>query len=127
MLRLVGLVVSIGLADSLNPSTIAPALYLASGDHPRSHVFEFTLAVFLVSLAGGAVVALGPGQLLLAALPHPGHTVRYIFEIVAGVAMLVGAAVLWWHRDRLSSRELPAAKAHMEASAMVGKIVVRVQ
>ncbi|HWK16095.1 MAG TPA: GAP family protein [Solirubrobacteraceae bacterium] len=127
MLRLVGLVVSIGLADSLNPSTIAPALYLASGDHPRSHVFEFTLAVFLVSLAGGAVVALGPGQLLLAALPHPGHTVRYIFEIVAGVAMLIGAAVLWWHRDRLSSRELPAAKAEGKSSAVLGATITVVE
>ncbi len=37
------LMVSIGLADSLNPSTIAPALYLASGERPRSRVAEFTL------------------------------------------------------------------------------------
>ena len=35
MLRLIGLVVSIGLADSLNPTTLAPALYLASGEHAR--------------------------------------------------------------------------------------------
>ena len=29
MIRLIGLAVSIGLADSMNPSTIAPGLYLA--------------------------------------------------------------------------------------------------
>ena len=58
MFRLVGLVVSIGLADSLNPSTIAPALYFASGERARARVFEFTAAVFLVFLAGGTVIAL---------------------------------------------------------------------
>ena len=36
MLRLIGLAVSIGLADSMNPSTIAPALYLAIGRSPVS-------------------------------------------------------------------------------------------
>jgi cytochrome c biogenesis protein CcdA len=127
MIRLIGLVVSIGLADSLNPSTIAPALYLASSEHPRAHVFEFTLAVFLVSLAGGLVIALGPGQLLLSALPHPSHTVRYIFEIVAGVAMLVAAATLWLHRDRLSSRALPEAKAEGKSSAVLGATITLVE
>ena len=48
MIRLLGLVISIGIADSLNPTTIAPALYLASGRHPRRQVAEFTLAVFAV-------------------------------------------------------------------------------
>ena len=33
MLRLIGLMISIGFADSLNPSTIAPAMYLAT-DRP---------------------------------------------------------------------------------------------
>ena len=41
MLRLIGVVVSIGLADSLNPTTIAPALYLASGEHARARVTEY--------------------------------------------------------------------------------------
>ena len=36
MLRLIGLVISIGLADSLNPTTIAPALYLATGQGRRA-------------------------------------------------------------------------------------------
>ena len=48
MLRLVGIVISIGLADSLNPSTIAPALYLATGERGRERVAEFTFAVFAV-------------------------------------------------------------------------------
>ena len=62
MLRLFGIVVSIGLADSMNPSTIAPGLYLAVGERARSSLIQFTLAVFAVNLVGGAVIALGPGQ-----------------------------------------------------------------
>ena len=42
MLRLIGIVISIGLADSLNPTTIAPALYLATGENARNRVAEFT-------------------------------------------------------------------------------------
>ena len=71
MLRLIGLVVSIGLADSLNPSTIGPALYLATGERARGRVTEFTLAVFTVYLLGGIAVALGPGQLVLSLVQRP--------------------------------------------------------
>ena len=69
MLRLIGLVISIGIADSLNPTTIAPALYLATAEHARGRVIEFTPGVFGVYLVGGLIIALGPGQLLLAAGP----------------------------------------------------------
>src|SRR5436305_11243224 len=107
MLRLIGIVVSIGLADSLNPTTIGPALYLATGEDPRERVTSFTLGVFLVYLIGGAAVALGPGQLVLALVPRPSHTTKHVLEIIAGVAMLIGAALLWTHRQRLSEREPP--------------------
>jgi hypothetical protein len=49
LLELVALVVSVGLADSLNPSTIGPALYLATGPTAVRNVVEFTVGVFLVS------------------------------------------------------------------------------
>jgi hypothetical protein len=42
MLRLIGLVISIGLADSVNPTTVGPALYLASGERGRHRVAVFT-------------------------------------------------------------------------------------
>ena len=50
MLRLFGIVVSIGLADSMNPSMIAPGLYLALGERARSSLIQFTLAVFAVNI-----------------------------------------------------------------------------
>ncbi len=109
MLRLIGLAVSIGLADSMNPSTIAPGLYLALGRHARAGLIQFTLTVFVINLLGGAAIALGPGQALLALVPKPGATARYIVETVAGVVMLVAAAVLWRRRKKLARRELPVA------------------
>lgn len=103
MLRLLGLVLSIGLADSLNPGTIGPALYLASGECPRRSVLEFTAAVFAIFTLGGVLLTLGPGRAILALVPHPNATTRYILETIAGAAMLVVAAWLWRRRGRLGA------------------------
>ena len=127
MLRLIGLAVSIGLADSLNPTTIAPALYLASGDRARANVTEFTLAVFAVFFVGGAVIALGPGQLLLSLVPKPSRDARHIIEVVVGVAMLFAAVMLWRHRDRLSERRLPQPKGESRSSALLGATISAVE
>jgi cytochrome c biogenesis protein CcdA len=127
MIRLLGVVVSIGLADSMNPSTIAPALYLASGEHARRSVIQFTAGVFAVMFAGGAIVALGPGQALLALVPHPHPTARYIIEVVAGVVMLVGAGVLWYKRRSLAQREIPTPSAGGKSSALLGVTIAAVE
>jgi hypothetical protein len=109
-MRLLGLMISIGLVDSLNPTTIGPALYLAHAEHPRRRVAEFTVAVFVVYLAGGALIALGPGQLIRSALPHAHATPRHIAEIVAGTLLMVTAVVIWRSRDRIVRRGLPQAR-----------------
>jgi len=127
MFRLFGLVISIGLADSLNPSTIAPALYLAGGDHPRRRVAQFTLGVFLVYFTGGALVALGPGQLLLSLVPRPHREARHILETIVGAAMLVAAALLWRHRNRLSNRDLPEPNKGAKSSALLGATITAVE
>ena len=120
MLRLIGLAVSIGLADSMNPSTIAPGLYLAMGRQARTGLIQFTLAVFAVNLVGGAAIALGPGEALLALVPTPGATARYILETVAGVVMLIAAAVLWRRRKTLARRELPTPKSEGRSAIWLG-------
>jgi cytochrome c biogenesis protein CcdA len=127
MLRLIGLVVSIGLADSVNPSTIAPGLYLAMGRKGRTGLIQFTLAVFAVNLVGGAAIALGPGQALLALVPKPSATTRYIVEIVAGVVMLVAAGVLWRRRESLARRELPSPSAGGRSAFLLGLTVSAVE
>jgi cytochrome c biogenesis protein CcdA len=127
MIRLIGLVISIGLADSLNPSTIAIALYLATGERARGRVMEFTLGVFGVYFLGGAAIALGPGQLLLSLVPHPSHTTRYVIETVAGAAMVVVAAVLWMHRKRLARREAPEFNPAGRTSWVLGASVTVIE
>jgi cytochrome c biogenesis protein CcdA len=127
MIRLIGLVVSIGIADSLNPTTIAPGLYLAAGDHARRQVAEFTLAVFVVYLLGGLAIALGPGELLLAVVPRPGRHLSYLLEIVAGAAMLAAAAVLWGYRGRLAQTESPTMPTAGRSSALLGATITAVE
>ena len=127
MLRLIGLVVSIGLADSLNPSTIAPALYLATGRRARGELIRFTAGVFAVYLGGGAAIALGPGQLLLSLIPSPNRHVRFLIELLAGVAMLTAAAFLWKYRDRLSERAIPASSPSARSSAILGATITAVE
>lgn len=111
---------SIGLADSMNPSTIGPALYLAAGERPRETVAKFTLGVFLAYLIGGLLIALGAGQLVLSLVPTPSHLLRQVLEVVAGVAMLAAGLLLWQHRHDLSRREPPAPKVDGHSSTLLG-------
>ena len=128
MIRLIGLVVSIGIADSLNPTTVAPALYLAGSEHARVKVMEFTAAVFAVYFLGGVAIVLGPGQLLLSLVPHPSRHLSYVLEIVAGIAMLTAAAFLWGYRDRLKARELSTEpRFTTNSSALLGATITAVE
>jgi cytochrome c biogenesis protein CcdA len=126
MLRLIGLVISIGLADSANPTTIGPALYLAAGERGRGRVVAFTLAVFFVYLLGGAAIALGPGRLVLSAFP-PRREATHIVEIVAGAAMIGLAGFLWSRRDRLSQHKAPGTDPTGRSSAILGATITAVE
>ncbi len=127
MLRLVGIVMSIGLADSLNPTTIAPALYLATGERARGRVAEFTAAVFAVYFLGGAAIAVGAGQLIRPLLPHPRHHIANIVEIAVGAAMIAAAAMLWRHRARLSLRDPPDFDPQGKSSWVLGASITAVE
>ncbi len=127
MLRLLGIVISIGLVDSLNPSTIAPALYVATGERGRGRVAEFTLAVFAVYFVGGGAIAVGAGQLIRPLLPHPRHHIASIVEIIVGVAMIAGAAVLWRHRRRLADRDPPDFDPHGRSSWVLGASITALE
>jgi cytochrome c biogenesis protein CcdA len=123
MLTLVALALSVGLADSLNPSTVAPALYLAAGDRARRRLAEFTVGVFAVNLAGGLLLALGPGQLLLAAVHRPGHRTTHLLELGLGGLALALAAALWHERERVgrfaASRARPARSSFSLGAAII--------
>ena len=127
MLRLVGLMISIGLADSLNPSTIAPALYLATGERARTRVAEFTISVFVVYFLGGALIAIGPGQLLRSLIPHLPHTVEYVVELAVGLALIISGALLWRNRRQMCARGLPGANPKRGSSVLLGATITAVE
>jgi cytochrome c biogenesis protein CcdA len=129
MARLLVLMISIGLADSINPSTIAPALYLASRKRPAAHVAQFTLAVFLVYLAGGCLIALGPGALVrdLVTDVHVRSDIRYTGEIVAGLLLIAAAVMVWRRRDRMVARGMPGANPRQRSSAWLGASITAVE
>ena len=90
-------------------------------------MIQFTLRVFAVNFVGGAVIALGPGQAILHARSASGHTARYIIETIAGVVMLIAAAVLWRRRKSLARHELPSPSAEGKSSLLLGMTISAVE
>lgn len=121
MLRLIGIVISIGLADSLNPTTLAPALVLATGERQsgRHDVSRFLLGVFGVYLLGGLLIALGPGELILDLVPKPSPRTDQILEVIAGAVLLVGAGLLWRHRASLAEKQLMATDGSKRRPSLI--------
>lgn len=112
MVALALLVASIAIADSINPSTVVPALYLAARPQGRG-LTSFTVGVFAAYLAGGVVLVLGPGPALIAALRDVGPLAEHVTEIAAG-AVLLGVGLIAWR-----SRRRP--EADRQRSAGIGR------
>ncbi len=102
MTALVLLVAGIGLADSLNPSTVGPALLLALRARGAPLVVLFAAGVFLTSFACGALIVAGPGRIVMGRIPHIGSHTRAVIEVAAGCALLVLAAIAWLQRGRVT-------------------------
>ena len=121
MLDLIALVVSIGIVDSLNPSTIGPAAYLATARDAQTSLIGFALGVFGTNLAAGLVLTLGPGQLLLSAIPHVSRHTKHLIELGLGVVALVLAIVLWRRRERVARTvrigQLPRGRSSLALGA----------
>jgi cytochrome c biogenesis protein CcdA len=127
MLKILALVVTVALGDSLNPSTIGPALFIASGERARIAVLEFTLAVFVVHFAGGAILLLGPGHLLLSLVNKLAHTTRDALELAAGLALLLAGTVIWNQRQRLAQKKLPSRNSQRKSSILLGATIIAIE
>ena len=127
MLQLIGVALSVGLADALNPSTIGPALYLAADEHALRQVVMFTVGVFVVYLAGGVLLVFGPGNAIISLIPHPGATLRYWLELAAGVILLIGALITWWRRVSLARRPLPAPRPGRRSGLVLGASITALE
>jgi len=110
----------IGLGDSLNPATIAPAMFLATREHPTRRVAEFLIGFLGVNLLAGLLIMLGPGELLLAILPKPSREAKHIIELVAGIGLLVLAAGIFSRRSTLRQRSLPASSGRRRTGVALG-------
>lgn len=121
MLKLALTVAAIALADWVNPSLIGGELFVAIGPHPGRRVAAFTLAAWTVMFVFGLALALGLGDLILSAVPKPGARVKYALITAAGVALIVGATVIWLRRKLLASSG-PADRSHTSdgSPAMIG-------
>ena len=127
MLRRIGVALSVGLADSLNPSTIGPALYLATAAQRVRRVTEFTVGVFVVNLAAGVVLTIGPGRLLLGLVPHPRGTLKHVIELVAGAVLLATAVAVWLGRRKLARKELPMRGGGRGSALITGASIAAVE
>jgi cytochrome c biogenesis protein CcdA len=121
------LALSVGAADSLNPSTIAPALFLATGAQPERRVLQFTLGVFAVYCAGGIAIVLGPGEAIVAAVPHPDARQTHLLELALGGLVLGVAAVLWPARDVIARRLARSAGRPGRSSFALGAAIMAVE
>jgi len=101
---LILLVLSIAAVDSLNPSTLLPALLYAVGRNGLRDVAAFTAGIFAVSTAGGLILVFGPGRALLHFVSQPRPHLLHVLEVAAGVALLAAAAFLWRTRAKVGNR-----------------------
>ena len=106
MVGLTLLVASIAVADSINPSTVIPGLWLAT-EPSRGRLASFTLGVFAVYLAGGLVLLFGPGRVIISTLHHAHGPVEHVLEAVAGILALAFAVFLWRRRTSSSAQPFP--------------------
>jgi cytochrome c biogenesis protein CcdA len=97
----------LGLADSLNPVTIAVAVLLATGSRPVPRLVAYTLGTGLTYYVGGLILTLGPAVLLRTLVhQHPGQG-TYIAELVIGAGALVVAAWLGTRKPESLARHVP--------------------
>lgn len=124
---LIVLALTVGLADSVNPSTVGPALYLATGRDAPQRVLYFALGVFSVYLAGGIVLILGPGRAVLAVLHRPGAHTAHILELGLGLALALIAVGLWLARRRVATHLAQEENFVRRSSIAVGAAITAVE
>jgi cytochrome c biogenesis protein CcdA len=70
---------------------------------------------------------LGPGQLLLSTVPHPGPRQESIIEVVVGAAMLVAGVTLWLRRTRRSEWTMPKFGSDDRSVAILGATIAAIE
>jgi len=121
------LVASIAIADSLNPTTELPALYLATTPHAVRKIAAFALGVFAVGFLFGLIVIAGPGQLILGAAQHVSSTAKHVVEVAVGIALLIVATGLWHGGESLTVRIPTGSSMRGRSSFALGAAIMGVE
>jgi cytochrome c biogenesis protein CcdA len=120
------LVASLAVADSVNPVTIAVAVYLSATPDAVRRLAGFAVGVFIVYLAGGAVLVLGPGELLRTAV-HGVHSRGFhVVSIALGTLIIAVAGVIWARRGQFVGRDLSASVPRPGSALAIGAMVTAV-
>jgi cytochrome c biogenesis protein CcdA len=117
---MVPFVLSLGLADSINPVTIAVALYLAATPNPGRRLAGYVAGVFAIYLVGGLVLLFGPASLLHLLTHGVDPAVGRVIALVLGVGSLAAAAFVWSRRDRMGKAALPERALHPGSTLALG-------
>jgi cytochrome c biogenesis protein CcdA len=96
-----------GLADSLNPATIAVAIVLATGRRPVPRLLLYTFGTWATYLAGGLLLVLGPARFLHSLLHRRPTTAGHVLEIVIGTIGVAAAVWLWTRRGDSIEKRVP--------------------
>jgi cytochrome c biogenesis protein CcdA len=118
-------VASVAVADSVNPSTVVPALWMASSS--KAHVGSFAAGVFVTYLAGGLVLVLGPGPALISTFHHMKGTVEHAVEAGVGVLVLALAVGLWRSRHSEAATRLPRPGSARSTAFAIGAGIMAVE
>jgi cytochrome c biogenesis protein CcdA len=122
VLEVILIVMSLAVADAINPLTIAAAVYLASMEGPRAPAVAFAAGVFGVYFVGGTALALGPGRLLAGVAASSQSTVFHTGSMIAGVILIVVALVLA-RRQQTTRLNLTATQLSARAALGLGASV----
>jgi cytochrome c biogenesis protein CcdA len=102
-------------------------MYLATTERPVRSLMEFTLGLIGANLIGGFLIAVGIGRFLLDLVPKPNPDAEHILEVVAGVALLVIAVLLWAGRRGLGRKTPPTFKPGRRSGVLLGAGIALVE
>jgi hypothetical protein len=122
ILSLALVVAAIALPDSINPSLILTDFYLAASAHPVRRTLLFVVAVFAVTFLGGALIALGLGDLVRSLLPRLGTAVKFSLIVAGGVSLTLGGIAIWVKREALADRapKTKGGKGQGQSAVLLG-------
>jgi cytochrome c biogenesis protein CcdA len=124
MRQLISPVLLIGLADSLNPATIAVAVLLATERRAVPRLIAFTLGCGLTYFLGGLILTLGPSAVIQSVVHHHAGDRTRIAEVVGGAVALAVAAWLWTRPSERIARRVPRELRPGKAFALGAGITI---